>query len=156
MFSILFRSFNDSQVIASAIGALLGALSAFLLVVMRDWVGKIYDRKVKHYDALVRLELQLMDQGGVLNDNLQVLPKFISTLEKGGVYQSNLSEIEYDRNIIYDLHNLELISSLYGYYDGLRRTNDDIRSNQDSTRISQKPILQVILIKLSILRMPKR
>ncbi len=121
---------KDPQVFAAAIGALLGAFAAFILVVSRDWLGKVYDRKRKHYDALVRLEAQFQDQGGVIHDNIYLLPYFAAALNKGALYWSNMSEIEYDRNIIYDLHNLELINDLYSYHYDLRRANDDIRAIQ--------------------------
>jgi hypothetical protein len=126
----IFNHLKDAQVFAAAIGALLGAFSAFVLVISRDWIGRVYDRKRKHYDALVKLEAQFQDQGGVIHDNIYLLPYFVAVLNKGALYWSNLSEIEYDRKIIHDLHNLELINDLYSYHYDLRRANDDIRAIQ--------------------------
>ncbi len=121
---------KEPQVFAAAIGALLGAFFAFILVVSRDWLGRVYDRKRKHYNALVRLEAELLEQGGVIHDNIQLLPKFAAALNDGAVYWSKLSEIAYDKKIIFDLHNLELINDLHSYQYDLRRANDDIRGIQ--------------------------
>jgi hypothetical protein len=126
----IFNQLKNPQVFVTAIGALLGAFSAFVLVISRDWIGKVYDRKRKHYDALVRLEAHFQDQGGVIHDNVYLLPHFMAALNRGALYWSNLSEIEYDKRIIYDLHNLELINDLYSYHYDLRRANDDIRAIQ--------------------------
>jgi hypothetical protein len=118
--------FSDPQVTASAIGALIGAFVALILVVTRDWVGKVYDRKHKHFDALVKLEAQAQAQGGVINDNLFILPHFANTLRNGKLYWSNLSTIPYDTDVIYELHNLDLINDIYSYHYDLRRANDDL------------------------------
>ncbi|TAL14783.1 hypothetical protein EPN95_01745 [Patescibacteria group bacterium] len=75
----------DTQIYA----AILGALIAFGLVLIRDWIGKVFERKKKHYDALVRLESQLQDQGGVIHDNIYQLSPFIDALERGALYWSD-------------------------------------------------------------------
>jgi hypothetical protein len=137
----ILNHLKDPQVFAAAIGALLGAFSAFILVISRDWLGKVYDRKRKHYDALVRLEILFQDQGGVIHDNIYLLPHFIAALNKGALYWSNLSEIEYDRKIIHDLHNLELINDLYSYHYDLRRVNDDIRAIQGGYKDIQQALI---------------
>lgn len=157
---------KDPQVFAATLGALLGALAAFALVIIRDWIHKVFERKLKHYNALVMLEGQLQDQGGSIHDNLCILPSFIAALNNGTLYWTKLAEIEYDRKIIHDLHNLELINDLYSYYYGLRRANSDIRMLQGAYKtieqafiaknIDHKTYLQNvkdIVINLNILKL---
>lgn len=125
-------TFSDAekQVYGSIAGTVLGALLAFLLVVGRDRFSAISSRKKKHYDTLVKLNRQLQIQAVNIQDNLYILPLFSESLKRGEVYYNPLRRVEFDRNIMIDLHNLELENTLMTYYDHLSHDSDDYENLQ--------------------------
>lgn len=115
-----------SELFLNSFGAFAGAFFAFLFLRLGEFLTKLYERQVKHYNSLVNLETQLNEIGGVVHDNLYVIPKFIQAIKSGHVYFNNLHTLNVDKRHYEDLYNISLINELFSYNYHLRKANDDI------------------------------
>lgn len=126
--------FTQSEVSAQFSGAFMGALFAFLFVRLGDALTKVYERKLKHYNALVRLEQQLNTYLNRISDNLFVINDFITQsdeiIKKGKpvIYFNVLHEFAVDKEIGLELHNLDLINQLFSFEAGVEKMNHSIAS----------------------------
>lgn len=123
-----FQFVVESDLFLNGASAFAGAFFAFLFLRLSELLTKLYERQVKHYNSLVGLGVQLNDVGGVIHDNLYVLPRFIQTIGLGNIYFNNLRTIEIDRGPYKDLINPELLDELFSYNYQLRKANDDIET----------------------------
>lgn len=139
----------EPEVLAAALGAILGAVAAFTLVVVRDSLNKIDARKQKHYNALVKLEAEFTVRYGIVNDNLYIIPHFAKSLNEGSLYWSVLGDFAYDASTIHDLHNTELKNDIFSHYESLRKVNTDIRSIMATYKLLEQGIMGGSLAKES-------
>lgn len=116
------------EILLQGFSAFAGAFFAYLFTRIASFFSKIYDRQVKHFNSLVRLGNQLNEIGGLIDDNLFILPKFRDVLLSGNVYYNNLSNIPVDKTHFDDLHDIDLINLLAEYQYEVRRNNDDMRT----------------------------
>jgi hypothetical protein len=126
--------FSDSelQIIGSLASAIVGALIAFGLVMIRDRFKGIGSRKRLHYRTLVKLNRQLNLHSGRMIENICLLPRCAESLRNGEVYFNKLRPINFNLDILIDLHNLRLENALYTYFDAVSKDNDDIENMQNS------------------------
>lgn len=115
-----------NKILIEGFGAFAGAFFAFLFLRLAEFLTKLYQREVKHYNSLVLLETQLNEVGGIIHDNLYVLPNFIRVIKSGNIYFNNLHILPIDKSHYDNLYNLELMNALFSYQYQTRKLNDDM------------------------------
>lgn len=115
-----------NQIIIEGFSAFAGAFFAFLFLRIAEFLTKLYQREVKHYNSLVLLETQLNEIGGIIHDNLYVLPNFIRVIKSGNIYFNNLHILPIDKSHYDNLYNLDLMNTLFSYQYQTRKLNDDM------------------------------
>ncbi len=108
--------------------AFAGAFFAFLFLRLAEFLSKLYQRQVKHYNSLVILETQLNEIGGIIHDNLYILPNFIRVIKSGDVYFNNLRPIPIDKTHYENLYDLTILNELFTYNYQVRKLNDDMET----------------------------
>ncbi len=116
----------ESELLVQGFAAFSGAFFAYFFTRVADFFGRVYQRQVQHFNSLVRLEQQLNEIGGIIDDNLYVMPPFRQVLESGNVYYNNLHIIKVDQSHFDNLHDVDLLNRLFAYQYEVRRNNDDI------------------------------
>ena len=117
-----------NQVAIEGFSAFAGAFFAFLFLRLGEFFSKLYQRQVKHYNSLVILETQLNEIGGIIHDNLYILPNFIRVINSGNVYYNNLRPIPTDKSHYENLYDLNILNELFTYYYQARKINDDMET----------------------------
>lgn len=116
----------NSQVLVQGFSAFAGAFFAFLFLRLAEFLTKIYQRQVKHYNSLVILETQLNELGGVIYDNIYLIPFFRKAILTGNIYFSKLRPLPFDKSHYENLYDIDLINDLFSFNYQLRKLNDDI------------------------------
>lgn len=124
--TVMIEALKSPEVAAAAIGALLGAAAAFLLVIIRDSYRRIASRKAHHYTALVILDGDIFSHERILKNNIQIINLFIRSLKRGSLYWTVMQTIEFDASRVNDLHNIKLIVAFEEYKDLIRQHNADV------------------------------
>lgn len=119
---------DNSQILVQGFSGFAGAFFAFLFLRLGEFFSKLYQRQVQHYNSLVILETQLNEIGGIINDNLYVLPNFIREITSGNVYFNNLRLIPIDKSHYVNLYDITLLNELFTYYYQIRKINDDMET----------------------------
>ena len=120
-----------TELLIQGFSAFAGAFFAFLFLRLAKFFSKIYQRQVRHYNALVILETQLNELGGIIHDNIYLIPFFRKAITSGNIYFSKLRELPIDRSHYSALHDIDLINDLFSLNYQLRKLNDDIESLAD-------------------------
>jgi len=121
---------ND-QLLIQGFSAFAGAFFAFLFLRLAEFLSKVYQRQVKHYNSLVILETQLNELGGIIHDNIHLIPFFRNAITSGNIYFSKLRQLPIDRSHYENLHDIDLINDLFSFNYQLRKLNDDMDSLAD-------------------------
>ena len=121
----------DQLFIIQGLSAFMGAFFAFLFLRLADFLERIYKRQVKHYNSLVILETQLNELGGIIHDNIYLIPFFRDAITSGNIYFSKLRQLPIDRSHYESLHDIDFINDLFTFNYQLRKINDDIDSLAD-------------------------
>jgi len=121
----------NSVLLIQGFSAFTGAFFAFLFIKIAEFLSKVYQRQVKHYNSLVLLESQLNELGGILYDNIYLIPPFRNAITSGRIYFSKLNQLPIDRSHYETLHDINLINDLFTYNYRLRKINNDIDSLAD-------------------------
>jgi len=103
----------NNQILIQGFSAFAGAFFAFLSLRLAEFFTKLYQRQVKHYNSLVLLETQLNENGGIIHDNLYILPNFIRVISSGNIYFNNLRSIPIYREHYENLYDLDLLNELF-------------------------------------------
>lgn len=117
-----------NQIIIEGFSAFAGAFFAFLFLRLGEFLTKLYQRQVKHYNSLVILETQLNEIGGIIHDDLYILPNFIRVITSGHVYYNNLRPIPIDKSHYENLYDLTILNELFSYNYQVRKINDDMET----------------------------
>jgi hypothetical protein len=117
-----------NSILLLAFSAFAGAFFAYLFTRIADFFDRVYKRQLKHYNSLVNLETQLNEIGGIINDDLYIIPDFIRTISSGHVYFNNLRTLPIDKSHYANLYDLDLINLLFSYNYDLRKINDDLET----------------------------
>lgn len=118
--------------INSAIGAFMGAFFAFLFIRISDGLTRIYERQIKHYNALVKLEHICNEYLNIVSDNIFVIDDFAEIAQKAMansepfIYFNVLHEFLVDKEITLNLTNLELINEVFSFEAGVDKINNSI------------------------------
>lgn len=121
----------NNQLLIQGFSAFAGAFFAFLFLRLAEFLSKVYQRQVKHYNSLVILETQLNELGGIIHDNIYLIPFFRNAITSGNIYLSKLRQLPIDRSHYKNLHDIDLINDLFSFNYQLRKLNDDMDSLAD-------------------------
>lgn len=121
----------NGQLLIQGFSAFAGAFFAFLFLRLAEFLSKVYQRQVKHYNSLVILETQLNELGGIIHDNIYLIPFFRNAITSGNIYFSKLRQLPIDRTHYENLHDIDLINDLFSFNYQLRKLNDDMDSLAD-------------------------
>ena len=126
-------NFSDPnyEIAIRGFSAFAGAFFAFLFLRLAEFLSKVYQRQVKHYNSLVLLETQLNELGGIIHDDIYLIPFFRNAITSGNIYFSKLRQLPIDRSHYDSLHDIDLINDLFTFNYQLRKINDDIDSLAD-------------------------
>jgi len=116
----------SQQLLIEGFSAFAGAFFAFLFLRLAEFLTKLYQREVKHYNSLVLLGTQLNEVMGIIHDNLYILPNFMRVIKSGNIYFNNLHILPVDKSHYDNLYNLDLMNALFSYQYQTRKINDDI------------------------------
>lgn len=120
-----------NQIYIEGFSAFAGAFFAFFFLRLAEFLSKVYQRQVKHFNSLVILETQLNELGGIIHDNLYLIPFFKQAITSGNIYFSKLRPFPIDKSHYENLHDINLINDLFEFNYQLRKLNDDIDSLSD-------------------------
>lgn len=116
------------QLFIEGFSAFAGAFFAFLFLRLAEFFTKIYKRKIKHYNSLVSLGTELNELGGIIHDNLYLIPFFRKAILKGNIYFNQLHLLQVNKSHYRHLFDIEIINELFSFNYQLRKINDDIIS----------------------------
>jgi hypothetical protein len=108
--------------------AFLGAIFAFLFLLLQRFLGKIYQRKIKNLNALVQLEQQLNEFFAINNDNIFSLRDFIEAVKHKNLYCINFKLTEIDRKIMLDLVDINFRNEVFDLHISVYKTNESLKS----------------------------
>lgn len=107
-----------------AIGAVIGILAKAYL----DHRRKVYERRLRHSDSLVLLELRLLDVGAALHDNMIKFHQIVMGAKRGQIPIGRPLPLALEDSFFKDSYVLELNNKLYGFRYDLRRINSDVEN----------------------------
>lgn len=110
----------------SGFGAFAGAFFAFIFLKLADFLIRIHQRKMKHYNSLVLLETQLNELLGIIYDNVSIISSFKEIINSGKIHFGKLRQVPIDRSHYSNLQDVTLKNNLFSYNYKLRQLNDDI------------------------------
>lgn len=116
----------NSQILVQGFSAFAGAFFAFFFLRLGEFLAKLYQREIKNYNSLVLLEIQLNELGGIIHDNLYILPNFMREIVSGNIYFNNLHTLPMDKSHYDNLYDLDLMNRLFSYQYQTRKLNDDM------------------------------
>ncbi len=125
--------FSDADIhLSGAVDAFAGAFFAFLFLRIGDGLTKIYERQIRHYNAMVELEF-------VLNQNLDQIGRDMLIVENS---KNNLAEsksekivvenpqdpspIQIRQELLLRLYGKDIINRVFAYFMVIERVNDDL------------------------------
>jgi len=138
---------NDSsnliyELITPGIGAFAGAFFAFIFLKLSEFLTRVYQRKVKHYNSLVLLETQLNEILGIIYDNISITSSFKKIISSGKIYFGKLRLVPIDRSHYDNLLDVTLKNDLFSYNYKLRQLDDDIDNLSGGYTDTKNALLQ--------------
>ncbi len=130
------------ELVIQGFSAFAGAFFAFLFLRIAEFLSKLYQRQVKHYNSLVILETQLNEIGGIIHDDLYILPNFIRVIRSGNVYYNNLRPIPIDKSHYENLYDLTILNELFTYNYQVRKLNDDMETASSGYQDIKNALIQ--------------
>lgn len=124
LYLLAFKA-NDTNFLKNIVTSFAGAFFAFLFLRIGEVLGKYYQRQVKHFNALVSLEIFSDELGSIIHDNVCILPEFRKTISSGGVFTSTLNSLPIRKDYYEQLNDIKLINEVYKLNYDIRRMNDD-------------------------------
>jgi hypothetical protein len=124
---------SDKEVFRALLGGFTGAFFAFLFVRVGEGLKRVYERKEKHYDALVRLQHYFNDCLNTTADNIFIVDTFLSVfsderIERGerSAFINRFHEYVVNGDLVVALVNLDFVNEVYSLNVGLRKMNDSL------------------------------
>nr|MBU1328985.1 hypothetical protein [Candidatus Omnitrophota bacterium] len=115
-----------------ALYAFMGAFFAFLFVRIGEMLTKLYEREVKNYNALIRLEYSCNENVDSISNNIWIIEDFVSIMDAGlnsnqpVIYANKMHLIKFDDNILLNLSSIDFINKIFDFKITLSRVNNDI------------------------------
>lgn len=112
--------------ISSGIGAFMGAFSAFIFLIIERTFTKYRERRVIHFNALVRAEYLLNENLQLTSDNIYMVYGLVEVLKKGALHIGSFNPLVWDQSVLLNLANLDMINNLSSYAISIRKVNRDL------------------------------
>lgn len=120
---------TPNEVILSGLfGAIIGALLPLLVLPYFRHRRRIYDRRLKHYNSLILLELRLLDIESTLHDDIIALSSILRAVKSGKATTHRPMETVLEDRFFSDFYVRRLNNKLYSLRYDLRRLNQDLRN----------------------------
>ena len=84
------------ELLIPGFGAFAGAFFAFIFLKLADFLTRVHERKVRHFNSLVLLETQLNVLLGIIHDSTIAVSFFIKIIKSGKIYFGKLRQIPID------------------------------------------------------------
>lgn len=124
---------SDREASRALIGAFSGAFFAFVFLRFGEAGKRIFERKEKNYNTLVRLQHHINDCLSITGDNIFVIDAFFKCfseecLSRGepSIFINRFQQYPIDGELIIGLTNLEFANELYTLSVELRKLNDSL------------------------------
>ncbi len=120
-----------SEMIVQFLGAFAGATFTFLFIRLAEALNKIYEREVKNYNALVKLQLVLNFNLNAIFLNRRNIGRFRDVLNKTKetkiitINPTKFESLMLLDEFISELYYPDLINELFHFNIGLYKTNQD-------------------------------
>lgn len=138
--------------------AFAGAFFAFLFLRLAEMLKHFYDRKVKHYNALIKLEYKGNGLLDAIGRNQYQIDQIIQSFEAGQkmgaitIPANRPLSFEFDDAVMYDLANIEMINEVLSYSVEVKRFNSDIAGILSVYDLFKTALLQGTLSQEDYLR----
>jgi len=116
----------DSNFLNTSLGAFMGAFFAFLFIRLADFLTRLSKRRLAHFNALVAIERMFNEHLATISSNTFVLDTFCSTIRQGMASPFNFSPLNKDKSLYEHIHNIEILTKLFSFNDGIRKFNNDL------------------------------
>lgn len=126
---IIFTKSNDS-VWPSAIGAFLGAFSAFVFGLITFYFQKKFERYWKHKNSVVEIEHMLQDHLDQNSANQYLLKGAIDTLQKNHMSYTLLTPLRLSDDIDLRIGDLDMLQKFYDYKEPIIKVNHGMQTWQ--------------------------
>lgn len=137
-FSSAFQSLG-SESFKSFSGAFFGAFFVFLFIRLGEIFTKIYDRKAKHHNSLIRLQHYFNDCLNITGDNVFVADDFLTVFEEGVISRKEprmffnmYHDYPIDNELIIGLTNSGFLNEIYTFNIGLKKINETVHASNMS------------------------
>jgi hypothetical protein len=124
---------SDREAFRALVGAFAGAFFAFLFLRFGEAGKRVFERKEKNYNTLVRLQHYVNDCLNITGDNIFVIDDFFrcfsdERLRKGelSIFINRFQQYPIDRELVIGLTNLEFANDLYTLNVELSKMNDSL------------------------------
>lgn len=119
---------KDSNFITNGLSAFMGALFAFLFVVLGKLFAEIYSRNKRHRNALVEAEYVLNEYLGINYDNVFLINGFIEAINRNFVCTNHFTKLEINKSVLLNLYNIDLINDLHTLNIDIYKTNESLET----------------------------
>lgn len=122
--------------ISDGVGAFMGAFFAFLFLRLADGLTKIYERKIKHYNALVELDFVLNKNRQEIANNLFIIKQTRTNLAESRRINSivenpqGLRDISTREELLLKLFGKDIINAVFSYFVGVETINKDLQTTE--------------------------
>ncbi|HHT9127438.1 MAG TPA: hypothetical protein ACFYEE_01610 [Candidatus Wujingus californicus] len=120
-------------------GAFVGAFFAFIFVRLGEALTRIYERKARHYNALIRLEHYFNYILNTLNENIFIIEHFRKVfsdevIDRGEtpLFASRLHDIPFSKEDVIDLANLTFANAVFNFNVKVAKMNNSMASTNRS------------------------
>lgn len=117
---------GSNEYIKDFLSAFLGAFFAFLFVIVGAIVNKIHNRRIKHRNAIVRLEYDLNEMASINFDNTALLEGLIQAIRENTRFITSFTPLEYNKEILLKIGNIDLINDVFLLYTDIRKINHSL------------------------------
>lgn len=106
----------------------LGTLFTALFLIIGNFISRVWDRRKRHRNALVKMEYNLMHLMNVNQDNIFILNNFIAAIDAGALYNINFKYLDIDKDILTELGNVDFINDVFKFNTDTYRIDESLRS----------------------------
>lgn len=132
------------QLFLELIASFAGAFFSYMFLRMTDFFVNVYNRKIRHYNAMVGLEYDLVEQFEIVKDlqySIRAMRKTFSFSDEPKISFDHLDEVPYAKNLMEELNSTHLINLLHLLQYQFRRINGDVRMVNRSYRILRESFI---------------
>lgn len=134
---------NISQnLITQSFSAFAGAFFAYMFLRLAELFNKIYERQIKHFNSLVVLEIQLIEIGGIVHDNINEIDSFSKAINANKICFNNLQKISIDKSHYDNFYDLTIKNILFSHNYDIRKINDDTENMMSGYRDIKNALIQ--------------